>query len=204
MPTTHLLIWWIQHLRDLKQESSLFVGILLFMSSWNFLLSWVDHEKSFITLGLVCAFVIGMKQNQVFWFQGSCMKKGWFVKLKYWFNPGRPVLTSVKTCWLGHKNCIKWWMICLDFMYYFTELHLISMALVQENMALVLVNENCSSERLDKQDLMSWNSWRIHWIPMASLIQEKFSFKSKQDCAVRKKIQRILQKWSYTSTIKPV
>ena len=35
----------------LKQETSLFVGILVPMSSWNFVLSWVEHENSFITLG---------------------------------------------------------------------------------------------------------------------------------------------------------
>ena len=34
----------MQHLRDLKLETSLFVAILVFMSSWNFLLSWVEHE----------------------------------------------------------------------------------------------------------------------------------------------------------------
>ena len=35
----------MQHLSDLKQETYLFVGILVFMSSWNFVLSWVEHEK---------------------------------------------------------------------------------------------------------------------------------------------------------------
>ena len=30
----------MQYQRDLKQETSLFVGILVFMSSWNFVLSW--------------------------------------------------------------------------------------------------------------------------------------------------------------------
>ena len=39
----------MQHLRGLKQATSSFVGILVFMSSWNFVLSWVEHEKSFIT-----------------------------------------------------------------------------------------------------------------------------------------------------------
>ena len=39
-------IWEI----DLKQETSSFVSILVFMSSWIFVL-WVEHEKSFITLG---------------------------------------------------------------------------------------------------------------------------------------------------------
>ena len=33
------------------QETSSFVGILDFMSSWNFVLSWVKHEKSFYNLG---------------------------------------------------------------------------------------------------------------------------------------------------------
>ena len=37
----------------LKQETSLFVGILVFKTSWNFVLSWVEHEKSFITSGPV-------------------------------------------------------------------------------------------------------------------------------------------------------
>ena len=36
---------------DLKQETSLFIVILVFMSSWNFVLSRVEHEKSFITIG---------------------------------------------------------------------------------------------------------------------------------------------------------
>ena len=43
----------MQHLRNLKQETSLFVGILVFMSSRNVALSPVEHEKSFITAGLV-------------------------------------------------------------------------------------------------------------------------------------------------------
>ena len=38
-------------MRDLKQETSDFVGILVFMSSWNFMLSWFEHEKGFITSG---------------------------------------------------------------------------------------------------------------------------------------------------------
>ena len=41
----------MQHLRDLKQETSLFVVILVNMSSWNFVLSWVEHEKKFYNLG---------------------------------------------------------------------------------------------------------------------------------------------------------
>ena len=40
----------MQHLRDLKQETFSVDGILVFMRSLNF--SWVEHEKSFITLGL--------------------------------------------------------------------------------------------------------------------------------------------------------
>ena len=32
-------------LTDLKQETSLFVSILVFMSNWNFVLKWVVHEK---------------------------------------------------------------------------------------------------------------------------------------------------------------
>ena len=42
--------------RDLKQETSLFVSIQVFMSSWNFMLSWVEHEKSFITSGRMVKF----------------------------------------------------------------------------------------------------------------------------------------------------
>ena len=40
-----------QYLRHLKQDTSLFVGILVFTSCWNFLLSWVEHKKRFITPG---------------------------------------------------------------------------------------------------------------------------------------------------------
>ena len=35
----------------LNEETTLFVSILVFMSSWNFKLSLVEHEKSFITSG---------------------------------------------------------------------------------------------------------------------------------------------------------
>ena len=35
----------------LKQETSSFVGILVFISSWKFVLNWVEHENSFITSG---------------------------------------------------------------------------------------------------------------------------------------------------------
>ena len=38
----------------LKLETTLFVGILVFIRSWNFMLSWVEHEKSFITSGPDC------------------------------------------------------------------------------------------------------------------------------------------------------
>ena len=38
-------------MRDLKQETILLFDILVFMSSWNFMLIWVEHEKSFITEG---------------------------------------------------------------------------------------------------------------------------------------------------------
>ena len=34
---------------SLKQEKSLSFSILAFKGSWNFMLSWVEHEKSFIT-----------------------------------------------------------------------------------------------------------------------------------------------------------
>ena len=39
----------MQHLRDVQQDISLLVDILVFMSSWNSVLSWVEHEKGFIT-----------------------------------------------------------------------------------------------------------------------------------------------------------
>ena len=35
----------------LKARTSLFVRILVFMSIWNLVLSWIEHEKSFITSG---------------------------------------------------------------------------------------------------------------------------------------------------------
>ena len=42
-----------KHLRDLKQDTSSFVGILVFMSSRNFVLSQAEHEINFITSGPV-------------------------------------------------------------------------------------------------------------------------------------------------------
>ena len=37
-----------------SKKTPLFVSILVFMSSWNSMISWVEHEKSFITSGPVC------------------------------------------------------------------------------------------------------------------------------------------------------
>ena len=37
-------------MRDLKHETSLLDGILAFMSCWILVLSWVEHENTFITL----------------------------------------------------------------------------------------------------------------------------------------------------------
>ena len=37
----------------LKHETFSVFGILVFMSSWNFVLSWVEHENSFINSGPV-------------------------------------------------------------------------------------------------------------------------------------------------------
>ena len=55
MPTIVGILTFISmintRLRDLTQETFIFVGILVFMISWNFMLSWVEHEKKFITSG---------------------------------------------------------------------------------------------------------------------------------------------------------
>ena len=34
------------------KETSVFVGSLVFMICWNFVLKWVEHVKSFITSGM--------------------------------------------------------------------------------------------------------------------------------------------------------
>ena len=39
----------VADLVSLKQETSSFFGILVFMRIWNFVLSWIEHEKRFIT-----------------------------------------------------------------------------------------------------------------------------------------------------------
>ena len=65
--------WWYQFLiialfLILKQETSSFVRILVFMSSWNFVLSWDEQENSFITSG----------PDQKFWiFVPTLKKKKW-------------------------------------------------------------------------------------------------------------------------------
>ena len=41
----------MQHLRNLKQATSLFVGMLVSMSRGNFVISLVEHGKRFITSG---------------------------------------------------------------------------------------------------------------------------------------------------------
>ena len=38
----------MQHMRVLEQEISLYFGIVIFMSNFNFMLSWAEHVKSFI------------------------------------------------------------------------------------------------------------------------------------------------------------
>ena len=38
-------------MRVSEQEKALFWFDIGFMSNWNFMVSWVEHEKSFITLG---------------------------------------------------------------------------------------------------------------------------------------------------------
>ena len=42
------------NIADILQQAgkkSLFLSILVFMNNWIFMLSWVEHEKSFINLG---------------------------------------------------------------------------------------------------------------------------------------------------------
>ena len=56
--------------RDTKQETS-FVGILVFMSSWNFMLSWGEQWEKFYNLGpgsFECP-------QHMYWFR---KKKNWF------------------------------------------------------------------------------------------------------------------------------
>ena len=55
--TTIVVILTIQHLRDLKQNTSLLVSILVLMSSSSFMLSWVEHEKSLQPWGLSCTWL---------------------------------------------------------------------------------------------------------------------------------------------------
>ena len=43
-------IYWHDKYNICEFESKKFFLILVFMSSWNFMLSWVEHEKGFITL----------------------------------------------------------------------------------------------------------------------------------------------------------
>ena len=49
---SHYLLWagWIQPLRDLKQEKSLFFTILSVIINWNFMLSSVENEREFYNL----------------------------------------------------------------------------------------------------------------------------------------------------------
>ena len=57
MPTVVGILTFISMINttfeNLKARISSFVGILVFMNGWNFMLIWVEHEKSFITSGPV-------------------------------------------------------------------------------------------------------------------------------------------------------
>ena len=90
-----------QNLRNWMKETSLFVGILVFMSSWNFMLSWVEHEKSFITFGPGFDWYVYWSITVMHTPQRSCnhidLKKNkqtetllhyWFLRLKIMFTLG--------------------------------------------------------------------------------------------------------------------
>ena len=51
MPTIVGILTFISMIDTTPERLKAFVSILVFMSSWNFVLSWVEHEKSFITSG---------------------------------------------------------------------------------------------------------------------------------------------------------
>ena len=40
-----------EHAQLLSMKNVLIVGIFIFMTKWNFMLSWVEHEKSLMTSG---------------------------------------------------------------------------------------------------------------------------------------------------------
>ena len=58
------------------QETSLFVGILDFLSSWNFMLSWVEHEKSFITSEPVFDMSLYLPLLHLYWYFEYTSKQG--------------------------------------------------------------------------------------------------------------------------------
>ena len=38
-------------MKALEQEQSLFISVLVFLNSWNYMLSWFEHENKFYNLG---------------------------------------------------------------------------------------------------------------------------------------------------------
>ena len=53
MPTIVGFLTFINMINTTSKRTYLFDGILIFMISWNFVLSLVEHEKKFYNLGLM-------------------------------------------------------------------------------------------------------------------------------------------------------
>ena len=54
MPTIVVILTFISMINTTSERlkaKNFFISILVFMSSWNFLLSWVEHKKRLITSG---------------------------------------------------------------------------------------------------------------------------------------------------------
>ena len=74
MPTVVVILTIISMINTtserLKERQSLFVSILVLWSSWKYVLSWVEHEKSFITSRPeACSTMRALRERSLYWCQ---------------------------------------------------------------------------------------------------------------------------------------
>ena len=84
----------------------LIFGIFIFMTKWNFMLNWIEHEKSFITSGPGCT------HRSYCRFCCALAQMGTKLKGCEWFTGVYTSKTSTKNK-IPTQSCVRWenWLI---------------------------------------------------------------------------------------------